>query len=82
MYHDEIWAVSYRRICDFFENRPDIRTVRSGEYLGDGIRIDVSALVERHIGSLTLPQTRVCISGENTESIYKIFRLNFLSTGG
>ena len=82
MKHDEIWAVSYERICEFFERASGIQPISCGKYSGEGIQIMVSRLPERALGSLRFPQTRVIIDGSGSEDLYKIFRLHFLSAGG
>ena len=82
MKHEEIWAVSYERICEFFEKTPGIQLIGCGEYSGEGIQIMVSCLPERALGSLKFPQTKVYIDGVNSEDFYRFFRLHFLSAGG
>ena len=82
MKHDEIWAVSYERICEFFESAPGMQSISCGKYSGDGVQIVVSRLPERALGSLRFPQTRVIIDGAGSEELYKIFRLHFLLAGG
>ena len=82
MKHDEIWAVSYERICEFFERVSGIQSISCGKYSGDGVQIVVSRLPERALGSLRFPQTRVIIDGSGSEDLYKIFQLHFLSAGG
>ncbi len=82
MKHDEIWAVSYERICEFFESAPGIQPIRRGEYSGDGIQITISRLPEKALGSLRFPQTRICLDGSGSEKLYGVFRLRFLSAGG
>ena len=65
---DEVWAVDKDRIDAFF-------TEHGGE-------VKVLSLPERKIGLLSVPQTRVIITGEDAEEIHRQFILTFLSAGG
>lgn len=65
---DEVWAVKKELIDEFF-----------AEHGGEA---EVLSLPERSIGMMTVPQTRVMISGENAEEIHRLFLLKFLSAGG
>lgn len=65
---DEVWAVDARRIEAFFR-----------EYGGEA---EVLPLPERKIGTIPVPQTRVIITGEDAEEVYRKFFLHFISAGG
>lgn len=65
---DEVWAVDKERIEAFF-----------AEHGGEA---EVLSLPERSIGIITVPQTRVIITGENAEELHRLFNLRFLSAGG
>ena len=65
---DEVWAVDAERIEAFFSEHP-----------GD---VTVIALPERKVGSMTVPQTRVIIRGENADELYRRFCLSFITAGG
>ncbi|MCR5090469.1 MAG: DUF1952 domain-containing protein [Oscillospiraceae bacterium] len=68
MTYDEIWAVPFNRIEDYFrETGADVRIV---------------SLPDRRIGSFSFPQTRIIITGENADEVYRQFRIRFLSAGG
>ncbi len=66
--YDEVWAVDAERIKTFFREH--------------GGEAEVLSLPERKIGLLTVPQTRVIITGEDAEEIHRQFILTFLSAGG
>lgn len=66
--YDEIWAVDAERIHSFFkDHKKDVKIV---------------SLPERKLGSYTIPQTRIIITGENADELYHQFRLRFLTAGG
>ena len=65
---DEVWAIEKERIEAFFAKH--------------GGEAEVLSLPERSIGIMTVPQTRVIITGENAEEIHRLFNLQFLSAGG
>lgn len=66
--YDEIWAVDAARIEAFFSEHP-----------GD---VTAIPLPYKTVGSMTLPQTRVIISGENADELYRRFYLSFMTAGG
>lgn len=37
---------------------------------------------DRTLGSMTMPQTRIIISGENADELYRRFCLRFMTAGG
>ena len=80
--HDEVWAVSYERVCGYFEAQTGVFTHGKGRYEIDGTEITLSPLPERRLGSLRIPQTGVRIEGGDPEPVYQAFRLRFLSAGG
>ena len=80
--HREIWAVSGERICEFFEQKPEIRTIRNGEYRTQNAKISVFPLPDKKTGPVFLPQTEVLFEGTGTEELYREFCLRFLSAGG
>lgn len=65
---DEIWAVSAERITAFFQNR--------------NAEVTITPLEPRKIGSMSFPQTRVVIDGENAEEEHRAFMVNFMTLGG
>ena len=68
MKYDEIWAIETERIESFFRsNRGEAEIVH---------------LPERKIGNMTLPQTRVIISGADAEEVHRKFVLHFVTAGG
>ena len=66
-----IWAVDEKRIRSFFETSDCL-----------GCEIEITPLHGRSFGSLTFPQTKVKITGSNSEILYARFRLEFLCGGG
>lgn len=68
MVYDEVWAVDAERIRAFFSKSP-----------GD---VTVIQLADRTLGSMTVPQTRIIISGENADELYRRFYLSFMTAGG
>lgn len=68
MMYDEVWAVDSKRIKAFFRDNP-----------GD---VTVIPLPERTLGSMTMPQTRIIITGENADELYRRFYLSFMTAGG
>lgn len=68
MTFNEVWAVPHETIEEFFR--------------AHGWEADVIPLPTKKIGALSLPQTRVVISGHDAEEIHRQFVLNFLTAGG
>lgn len=66
--YDEVWAVDARRVKKFFKEHPDVVTVIS--------------LPDRTLGSMTMPQTRIIITGDNADELYRRFYLSFMTAGG
>ena len=66
--YDEIWAVDAERIQSFFKDYTDA--------------VRIIPLSERKLGSYTIPQTRIIITGENADELYHQFRLHFMTAGG
>lgn len=66
--HDEIWAVDAMRIEAFFREHP-----------GD---VTVIPLPDKKLGSMTMPQTRIIIRGEDADELYRRFCLSFMTAGG
>ncbi|MBR3330900.1 MAG: hypothetical protein IKG25_06725 [Mogibacterium sp.] len=66
--YDEVWAVDAERVKAFFRENP-------GE-------VRVISLPDRKLGSMTMPQTRIIISGENADELYHSFYLSFMTAGG
>lgn len=66
--YDEVWAVDAKRIRTFFNDHPD--------------EVTVIALPDRKLGSMTMPQTRIIITGENADELYRRFYLSFMTAGG
>lgn len=68
MVYDEVWAVDAKRIKAFFSKNP-------GE-------VTVIPLPDRTLGSMTMPQTRIIITGENADELYRRFYFSFMTAGG
>lgn len=68
MMYDEVWAVDAKRVEAFFRKNP-----------GD---VTVISLPDRRLGSMTMPQTRIMIRGENADELYRRFYLSFMTAGG
>lgn len=66
--YDEVWAVDAKRVEAFFRENP-----------GD---VTVEPLPDRKLGSMTMPQTRIVIRGENADELYRRFYLSFMTAGG
>lgn len=66
--YDEIWAVDAERIRAFFREHPDCVTV--------------IPMPDKKLGSMTMPQTRIIITGENADELYRRFYLSFMTAGG
>lgn len=66
--YDEVWAVDADRIEAFFREDP-----------GD---VTVIPLPDRRLGSMVMPQTRIIITGENADELYRRFYLSFMTAGG
>ncbi len=65
--YDEVWAVDSERIKTFFGDEPDVTVV---------------PLQDRTLGSMTMPQTRIIITGDNADELYHRFYLSFMTAGG
>lgn len=68
MMYDEVWAVDAKRVEAFFRKNP-----------GD---VTVISLPDRRLGSMTMPQTRIIITGEDADELYRRFYLSFMTAGG
>ena len=82
MLFDEVWSYSVDRISEYFQNRG--AESHGSAYVLGGAEIRLEELAERQVGSISFPQTRVIIEGDNdseVERIYHAFYLNFLSGG-
>lgn len=66
--YDEVWAVDVKRVEAFFRKNP-------GE-------VTIISLPDRRLGSMIMPQTRIVISGENADDLYRRFYLSFMTAGG
>lgn len=66
--YDEVWAVDAERIKRFFKDHPD--------------EVTVIPLPDRTLGSMTMPQTRIIITGDEADSLYHRFYLSFITAGG
>lgn len=83
MRYDEIWGVSYRRIWEYFAALDGVTQTGEGDFLLNGVSITLVKLADKRLGSLTIPQTRVVLLGdEAVKEIYHSFFLRFLSAGG
>lgn len=70
--YDEVWAVEAERARSFFDES------RSG-HTCDAAVIPMAA---RSIGPISVPQTRIIISGEGADELYRKFCLKFMTAGG
>lgn len=68
MIYDEVWAIESERIESFFSN--------------NGGEAEIIRLPKRKIGNMSVPQTRVIISGDNAEEVHRRFVLQFAAAGG
>jgi len=68
MTYDEVWAVDAARIRTFFNGHND--------------DVTVIPLPDKTVGPMTIPQTRIIITGENAEELYRRFYLSFMTAGG
>lgn len=66
--YDEVWAVDAERIREFFRDHRD--------------EVEVTALPEKRVGSMLLPQTRIVITGDDADELYHRFYLSFMTAGG
>ena len=68
MTYDEVWAVDAVRIRTFFNGQND--------------DVTVIPLPDKTVGPMTIPQTRIIITGVNAEELYRRFYLSFMTAGG
>ena len=68
MMYDEVWAVDAVRIRTFFKGHND--------------DVTVIPLPDKTVGPMTIPQTRIIITGVNAEELYRRFYLSFMTAGG
>ena len=68
MTYDEVWAVDANRITAFFKDNND--------------EVTIIPLPDRRLRSMVMPQTRIIISGENADELYRRFYLAFITAGG
>ena len=81
---EETWGIAYQRVCEFFSLQQDVLSEESGRFLFRDAVILPEHLPDRKLGSLVLPQTGICITGEDeaVKEIYQRFYFRFLSAGG
>lgn len=66
--YDEVWAVDAKRVRSFFrENSGDVTVI---------------PLAEKSVGSMVMPQTRIIITGDDADELYRRFYINFMTAGG
>ena len=70
--HDEVWAVETERVKAFFDES------RSGHKCD----VTVMPMPVRSIGPVSVPQTRIIISGDGADELYRRFCLKFMTAGG
>ena len=66
--YDEVWAVDAGRIETFFKDHSN--------------DVTVIPLPDRTLGSMTMPQTRIIITGDKADELYQRFYLSFMTAGG
>lgn len=87
MIYDETWSYSYDRIeqylsdCGAARGEVSCDSSDGSVYLLENCEVTISPLPERTVGKLSLPQTRIRISGPGSEDFYHGFYLHFLSGG-
>ena len=79
----ETWAIAYDRIYSFFRQMEDIQYIEKS-FCFSKCKIQLTALAPRNLGPVSVPQTRVEISGPEREAqeIHHRFVMQFLSAGG
>ena len=70
--YDEVWALETERVKAFFDES------RSG----NKCHAAVMPMPARNIGPMSVPQTRIIISGEGADELYRRFCLKFMTAGG
>ena len=80
---NENWAVSEKRIREFFRCQEDV-TELENTFLFRSCRITLSALPNAQNGLFSCPRTQVRMEGleEDVQMIHRRFFLRFLSAGG
>ena len=75
MTKDEIWSISYQRVCTFFRQQEDVAEENPSVFLFRTCRITLAELEPNKIGSWEIRRTRIHLEGENAdvESIYHRF---------
>lgn len=66
--YDEVWAIDAQRIRSFFKDHSDVVTV--------------IPLADRCVGSMVMPQTRIIITGDEADELYRRFYIRFMTAGG
>ena len=82
MKYDEVWSYPIDRIKEYFTRCGAVS--HDHMWVIDEVVIQLFAIENRAIGPISLPQTRVVITGDNdadVEKVYHAFYLNFLSGG-
>ena len=70
--YDEVWAVEAERVRAFFDEACS----------GHICDADVIPMPARSIGPMSVPQTRIIISGDGADELYRRFCLKFMTAGG
>ena len=83
MVKEENWAVSLRRVREFFAQQPDVSETPEGFRFQD-CRITLTETQSTLLGHWDMPRTIVRIEGsdEAVLAIHRRFYLRFLSAGG
>ena len=66
--YDEVWAVDAERIRAFFKDHR--------------YEVTIEPLADRKLGSMVMPQTRIVITGDDADELYRRFYLAFMTAGG
>lgn len=70
--YDEVWALEAERVKAFFDES-------RSEHKCD---VTVIPMPNRSIGPVSMPQTRIIMSGEGADELYRRFCLKFMTAGG
>lgn len=82
--YSEVWAVPYRRLDAFFRSAAEPGSAGPDTCRVAGCTVRLERLPDRKNGSMTLPQSRVTLtgSGADVDALYRELLLRFLSAGG
>ena len=84
MLKEEIWSISIQRARSFFRDQTDVTEEDINSFVFRSCRVRLTELKPKGMGVWAAKRIQVRFEGEDAdvETIYHLFFIQFLSTGG